>query len=240
MRVLSQSQHHKTSRRARNGAAFFIMRDVTRTDLNPVPQTATKGQQQENGMPALAPTEQYGEIVWMGVVPEGGGLRSVAVDELRLSYAGADDEAHSGLTRPSCVRVKSQWPEGTEIRNVRQLSVLSQEEIDVIAVTCGLPWLDPALLGCSIVVKGISDFTHVPPSSRLQASDGATIVVDMENRPCNLPSREIEIDHPTHGKPFKAAAKDKRGVTAWVQREGVFRVGDKLRLHVPDQRTWRP
>ncbi|MCO4842621.1 MAG: MOSC domain-containing protein [Yoonia sp.] len=191
-------------------------------------------------MPALAPTEQYGEIVWLGRVPPDEGLRSSKMDALSLSYAGAEGEAHSGLTRASCVRVKSQWPECTEIRNVRQLSVMSQEEIDAIAAGCGLDALDPALLGCSIVVKGISDFTHVPPSSRLQSPDGTTIVIDMENRPCNFPGREIEADHPTHGKPFKAAAAGKRGVTAWVEREGVFRVGDKLRLHVPDQRAWRP
>jgi len=191
-------------------------------------------------MPALAPTEQYGEITWLGSVPPDAGLRSMARDALQLTYAGAQGEAHSGLTRASCVRVKAQWQQGTEIRNERQLTVLSQEEIDVIAAACGLDWLDPALLGCSIVVKGISDFTHVPPSSRLQAPNGTTLVVDMENRPCNLPAREIESDHPTHGKPFKSAATGKRGVTAWVQREGTIKLGDKLRLHVPDQRAWRP
>lgn len=191
-------------------------------------------------MPALAPTEQYGEITWLGAVPPDAGLRSVAAREMHLTYAGATGEAHSGLTRASCVRVKSQWPQGTEIRNERQLSVLSQEEIDAIAAECGLETLDPALLGCSIVVKGISDFTHVPPSSRLQAENGTTIVVDMENRPCVLPAREIEIDHPTHGKPFKAVAQGRRGVTAWVQHEGMLKVGDILRLHVPDQRSWRP
>ncbi len=191
-------------------------------------------------MPALAPTEQYGEIIWLGTVPEGGGLRSVAQDTLTLTYAGAQGEAHSGLTRPSCARVKSQWPQGTEIRNVRQLSVLSQEELDEIAQDCGMSALDPQLLGCSMIVRGISDFTHVPPSSRLQGPSGVTLVIDMENRPCVLPAREIEMDHPTHGKPFKAAATGKRGVTAWVEHEGELRVGDTLRLHVPDQRAWRP
>lgn len=191
-------------------------------------------------MPALAPTQQIGEIVWIGTVAPNAGLRSVSMPALTMTYAGAEGEAHSGLTRASCVRVRAQWPEGTEIRNVRQLSVMSQEEIDEIAADCSLDTLDPALLGCSVVVKGISDFSHVPPSSRLQSEDGTTIVVDMQNRPCNLPSREIELDHPTHGKPFKAAAKGKRGVTAWVEREGTFRVGDKVTLHVPDQRAWRP
>ena len=191
-------------------------------------------------MPALTPTQQIGEIVWVGAVPDNAGLRSVAGSALTLTYAGAQGEAHSGLTRASCVRVKSQWPEGTEIRNVRQLSVMSQEEINEIAAQCGLDTLDPALLGCSLVVKGISDFSHVPPSSRLQSPDGTTIVIDMQNRPCNLPAREIEADHPSHGKPFKAAAKGKRGVTAWVEREGRFAIGDKVTLHVPDQRAWRP
>lgn len=191
-------------------------------------------------MPALTPTQQIGEIVWIGTVAPNAGLRSEPAPALTMTYAGAQGEAHSGVTRASCVRVRAQWPEGTEIRNVRQLSVMSQEEIDEIAADCGLDILDPALLGCSVVVKGISDFSHVPPSSRLQSADGTTIVVDMQNRPCNLPAREIEIDHPTHGKPFKAAAKGKRGVTAWVEREGTFRVGDAVTLHVPDQRAWRP
>ena len=191
-------------------------------------------------MPALTPTQQIGEIVWIGTVAPNAGLRSEPAPALTMTYAGAQGEAHSGVTRASCVRVRAQWPEGTEIRNVRQLSVMSQEEIDEIAADCGLDALDPALLGCSVVVKGISDFSHVPPSSRLQSADGTTIVVDMQNRPCNLPAREIEIDHPTHGKPFKAVAKGKRGVTAWVEREGTFRVGDAVTLHVPDQRAWRP
>jgi len=70
-------------------------------------------------MPALTPTQQIGEIVWIGTVAEGAGLRSTAADMLDMSYAGPKGEAHSGLTRPSCVRVKAQWPKGTEIRNVR-------------------------------------------------------------------------------------------------------------------------
>ncbi|MEJ6397185.1 MOSC domain-containing protein [Yoonia sp. 208BN28-4] len=189
-------------------------------------------------MPALKPTDLYGEITWIGTVPEDAGLQSVARDVLTLTYAGPEGEAHSGLTRPSCVRVKSQWPPGTEIRNVRQLSVMSQEEIDEIAVDCGLENLDPALLGATLVIRGIPDFTHVPPSSRLQNADLSTLVIDMENRPCVLPGREIEAEYPGAGAKFKPAAKDKRGVTAWVEHEGEMRVGDKLRLHVPDQRAW--
>ncbi len=190
-------------------------------------------------MPALAPTSYYAEIAWLGMVPSGEGLRATQADALELTYAGATGEDHSGLTRASCVRVSAQWPQGTEIRNVRQLSVLSAEEIKLIAAGCGLDTIDPQLLGASLVLRGIPDFTHVPPSSRLIAENGTAIVVDMANRPCIYPGKEIERDHPGHGKAFKAAAKGMRGVTAWVEKPGVLRVGDRLRLHVPDQPVWQ-
>jgi len=104
----------------------------------------------------------------------------------------------------------------------------------------GLERLDPSYMGATLVIEGIADFTHIPPSSRLQAETGATIVVDMENRPCMLPAREIEADMPGVGKAVKAAAKDRRGVTAWVEREGVLTLGARMRLHIPDQRPWAP
>ena len=98
--------------------------------------------------------------------------------------------------------------------------------------------LDPGLLGVSVVLRGIPDFTHVPPSSRLQGPDGVTLTVDMENLPCNLPAREIEKDEPGHGKAFKRAAEGRRGVTAWVERPGTLRPGDRLALWLPAQRGW--
>ena len=192
-------------------------------------------------MPALAPTDITGKIVWIGYVPDrDAALASTSLQEAQLTFAGIPGEAHGGLTRPSCSRVVSQHPRGTEIRNTRQLSVVSQEELDEIAADCGLQTLNPALVGASLVISGIPDFTHLPPSSRLQMPDGATLVVDMENRPCHLPAKPINADHPGAGDRFKAAAKGKRGITAWVEREGIMRVGDTVRLHVPDQRAWRP
>lgn len=191
-------------------------------------------------MPELIPTDHYAKIVWMGKVPQDRpDIRSQAVQEAFASYAGLEGDYHAGLTRKSCVRVKSQHPEGTEIRNVRQFSIVSAEELDAIAAVIGLETLDPVLLGASIVVEGIDDFTHVPPNARLQAANGTTIVVDMQNGPCNFPAREIEKNVPGHGKGFKAAAKGRRGVCAWVEREGQLKVGDTLRLHIPGQRVWR-
>lgn len=190
-------------------------------------------------MPELVPTDFHATVTWMGTVPvDRPDIRSQAIPSAQLSYAGLANDHHGGLTRPSCVRVKSQYAPGTEIRNTRQLSILSVEELAVIAAQIGVDAIDPVLLGASIVVKGIPDFTHIPPASRLQGETGTTLTIDMLNGPCNLPAREIEKEAPGHGKGFKAAALGRRGVTAWVEREGMLSVGDRLRLHVPGQRAW--
>jgi hypothetical protein len=90
-----------------------------------------------------------------------------------------------------------------------------------------------------MVIEGIPDFSHIPPGSRLQGASGATLVVNLNNRPCTIPSRAIEAAHPGFGKAFKPAAEGRRGVVAWVEREGSFALGDTLRLHIPDQRGWK-
>ncbi|MBE0413505.1 MOSC domain-containing protein [Yoonia sp.] len=192
-------------------------------------------------MPALKPTDITGQVVWIGFVTDRDtSLCAEPLPDAALTFAGIPGETHGGLTRLSCSRVTSQHPRNTEIRNVRQLSIVSAEELAAIATDCGLDTLDPALIGASLVVQGIPDFSHLPPSSRLQLPDGATLVVDMQNRPCNLPAKVINTRHPGAGDAFKRAAKGRRGVTAWVEREGRLRVGDAVRLHVPDQRAWRP
>lgn len=191
-------------------------------------------------MPALKKTELVGVLDWIGYVPDrAASLLSVPLPAADLIYGGIAGEAHGGLTRPSCSRVISQHQRGTDIANVRQLCVMSREELDLIAADCGMAALDPRYAGASLVIAGIPDLTHLPPSSRLQFASGATIVVDMENRPCHLPAKGLNADHPGKGDAFKQAAKGRRGVTAWVERQGAISLGDRVVLHVPDQRRWR-
>jgi hypothetical protein len=194
-------------------------------------------------MPAMVKTEITGRVVWLGRQPvpvKDLVITAEPLAEMPLSFAGPPGEVHAGETRPSCSRVVTQHPKGTTIRNVRQLCIVSAEEMAAVAQELGLAAFDYAWVGASIVVEGIPDFTHVPPSSRLQGPDGVTLVVDMENLPCQEPAVTIEKVRPGQGKGFKAAAKGRRGVTAWVEREGVLRPGDVLTLHVPGQRPWAP
>lgn len=192
-------------------------------------------------MPALVPTDHTARVVWLGYQPvpvERLVITSVPLEAMPLGFAGFEGEVHAGVTRPSCSRVTKQHPKGTEIRNVRQLCVVSAEEMAEVARDMGLVAMDYAWVGASLVLEGIPDLTHLPPSSRLQGPDGVTLVVDMENLPCQEPAVTIGKALPGQGKGFKTAAQGKRGVTAWVEREGVFRLGDEVRLHVPAQRGW--
>lgn len=194
-------------------------------------------------MPALIKTDHVGTVAWLGHQPvpvEKLIITSEPVAEMPLTFAGPPHEVHAGLTRPSCSRVLTQHPRGTTIRNVRQLCLVGAEEMAAVAAELGLDEFDYAWVGASVVIAGLPDFTHLPPSSRLQGPDGVTLVIDMENHPCVEPAATIEKARPGHGKAFKAAAKDRRGVTAWVEREGTLRIGDTLTLHVPAQRGWTP
>ena len=190
-------------------------------------------------MPALLPTTFTGRVTWLGVNNDRDQtLRNVAVAEMELTFAGHKGESRAGLTRPSCSRVIGQYPRGTEIRNTRQICMVSAEELAQIAADMGIEAVEPAWLSTSIVIEGIPDFTLIPPASRLITNNGTAITVDMENRPCNLPARVIDEDMPDKGRAFKLAAKGVRGVTGWIEREGMLRVNDEITLHIPDQPTW--
>lgn len=190
-------------------------------------------------MPALKPTDFYATLTFIGRNADREvTLRTEPLTSVDLRFGGIEGESRGGITRPSCSRVVSQHPKGTTIANVRQFSVVSAEELAQIAGIMGVEVLDPGWIGASLVVEGLPDFSNIPPSSRLQNEAGTTIVIDMHNRPCHLPAKVIDEDAPGKGRAFKDAAQGRRGVMAWVEREGPLAVGDRLRLHVPDQPVW--
>ncbi|WP_424933664.1 MOSC domain-containing protein [Amaricoccus macauensis] len=192
-------------------------------------------------MAVLNPTELTGQVIYLGINPSReGGHVTQAVDRVVLTFEGIEGEAHSGLTRRSCARVTRQYDKGTEIRNTRQISILSREDLAHTANSLGIPELKPEWVGASIVFEGLPDLTLLPPSSRLIFDGGVSLTVDMENAPCTIISREIERHHPGKGKDYRAAALHFRGVTAWVERPGEIGLGEVARLHVPPQRLYPP
>lgn len=193
-------------------------------------------------MAILTPTGITGRVVFLGVVRDrAASLRSDPVQTLELRFDGIEGNSHAGLTRPSCSRVKAQHPRrGTPIRNTRQVSLVSAEELAATAAALGLDALPPEWVGANLVLEGVPDLTRIPPAARLVFAGGAVLTVDVENAPCQFPAREIEAERPGQGKGYVAAARGRRGLTAWVEREGALSLGEAVRVDVPPQRPWPP
>ena len=166
------------------------------------------------------------------------GFEKTDTDILRLLFSGPEGDCHTGLTRKSDSRTLPLYKRDIDIRNVRQVTILAQEELDDIARRLDIPAIDPSWFGANIVVTGIPDFTLLPPSTRLQFPSGATLVMDMENAPCSQIAKVVERHHP--GTQFKVveAATHKRGVTAWVEREGDVAAGDAIKIVIPPNRLY--
>ena len=167
-------------------------------------------------------------------------VASGAVDRLALTFEGITGDSHRGSIRPSDVRVKKQYEDGTPIRNVRQLTIVSEEDLAQIAKNLNIDHILPEWLGANVCVSGIPAFTLISPSTRLIFSSGAAVVVDAENEPCIYPGKEVAKAAPIEAKNFAKAAQNLRGITAWVEREGDISVGDSIEVHLPPQRIWPP
>lgn len=191
-------------------------------------------------MPILRPTKVSGRVDAVLLSSERQpSLEKRRVEAVKATYAGFDGDCHGGETRSSCVRVRAQYEIGTEIRNTRQISILSVEELAVVAAEMGIAEVDPQWVGANLLISGIPDLTQLPPSSRLIFDGGASLVVDMENGPCKYPGEVIEGYHPGKGGLFPKAALGRRGVTAWVERQGMIHAGDAVALHIPPQRLYQ-
>ena len=159
------------------------------------------------------------------------------LDVLTLTYEGIPGDRHAGLYRDSGPR-EPWYPRGTPMRNERQLSILSKEEMAELAAALAIDELRPEWIGGNILLSGVPQFSQVPPRTLLMFPSGATIRIDGDNGPCKKSGAAIAAHLP--GRPdlefgFVKAAKHKRGILGWVEREGQVRPGDVARLRIWQQ-----
>ena len=160
--------------------------------------------------------------------------------EARVSFEGLEGDRHAGLTRLADVRTP--WfPKGTPVRNTRQLSLVSSEELAEVAEALAVPKVLAAWLGANLELAGVPNLTHLPPGTRLFFPGDAVLAVEGENEPCTGPGRVIEAHYPDREKlasRFVKAAWQRRGLVAWVERPGVIRAGDGVRVMLPKPVTY--
>ncbi len=82
------------------------------------------------------------------------------MDKLDFDYGGIPGDLHFGLTKKAGAR-EPMFSKGTEIFNRRQISIVSIEECDQIALKMGVPSILPEWLGANVAVSGIHDFTSL-------------------------------------------------------------------------------
>jgi hypothetical protein len=190
-------------------------------------------------MPLMTKARSTGKVEMLLLAPDrAAGLEKAATGSLRLSFDGIEGDCHSGLLRASDSRTLQQYKRDTPIRNVRQVTLLSVEELAEVAAAMEIPEVKPEWVGANLVTSGIPDLTLLPPSTRMQFPSGATLVVDMENAPCRQVSDVIRQYHGDKALSFVKHANHKRGLTAWVEREGMIAAGDAITLWIPPQRHW--
>jgi hypothetical protein len=173
--------------------------------------------------------------IFVGRDPEA--LEKMLVPNVRVTLEGFEGDKHAGLTRLADVRV-SHYPEGAVIRNTRQVSIVSREELEQIAKALNVSSVSADWLGANLNLLGIPNLTQLPPSTRLFFPQDAVLVIDGENEPCIGPGRVIQNHYPDVPRlvsAFPKAAIHKRGLVAWVERAGMIVTGDTVRVDLPPQ-----
>lgn len=150
-------------------------------------------------------------------------------EQLNLTPEGIEGDTHSGLNMISG---------GEEIRNNRQVSLVSVDEMEDIAQAMDLPSIDAGWIGSNLLIEGIQDLSKLPSGTRLLFARETVLVIAEENTPCTSAGRAVQEQYPHKLKLsslFSKAALGKRGLLAWVEQPGEIRVGDKVLAQLPSK-----
>jgi MOSC domain-containing protein YiiM len=179
------------------------------------------------------------QAVLLGMTP--GNLVTTRQAEVKVTFAGFEGDQHAGLTRQADGRTPY-YPRGTEIRNDRQVSIVSIEELEQIAATLDLSELRPEWLGANLLLSGIPRLTRLPPNTRLVFEEGAVLIVQAENLPCVGPGKVLAavFNRPELEFRFPRAAIGLRGLVACVEKPGTISVGEFVTAEVPEQILYQP
>ena len=162
---------------------------------------------------------------------------SAEVSSLSLTFDGIAGDYHSGATRYSGGR-EPWYPRGTEMRNERQLSILSREELAVVAKRLDIAEIKPEWIGCSMLLHGIENLSRLPPRTMLFFDGGVTVKIDGDNGPCKVSGYAIANHYEGRddiGFEFSKQAKNIRGLVGWVEKPGIIEQGEKFVARIPAQ-----
>ncbi len=177
-------------------------------------------------------------------IADGKDFETRPVETLPLGFEGIAGDVHGGTTRKSSSR-EPWYPRGTEIRNERQLTIVSNEELAVVAAAMDLPEIRPEWIGANLLFEGVPRLTFLPAGTLLFFKGGVTIKVDAQNAPCRIAGKRLAKragmeDVEGGALAFPKAAARLRGVTAWVEKPGTIALGEDFTVRIPEQWIYAP
>lgn len=183
----------------------------------------------------MAQVDWVGDVVGVFVASRPETLLSERVQRVAVEFGGFPGDKHAGWTRRADARVPW-YPRGTVIRNERQVSLVSTEELAAIAAALGVGEVRAEWLGANLELRGIPGLTQLPPRARLVFAGGAVLNVEQENNPCRGPGNEIarQLGQRALASRFPKAALHLRGLVATVERPGSIAEGDGVVINLPD------
>ena len=179
-------------------------------------------------------TDLQGRAISVLVCRNPDSLESTSVESVDVDLEGLRGDKHAGFTRPADGRTP-RYPRGTPIRNDRQVSLVSEEEMALVAAALQVPEVRPEWVGANVLLAGIPGLSHLPPNTTLRFAAGVVLIVQRDNRPCKGPGRLLASHY---GRPdlesgFPARAIGLRGVVACVEHAGTLHAGEEVEVHFP-------
>lgn len=191
------------------------------------------------------PAKKVKGVVTSILTANGSDFVSNPVDELSLTYEGIEGDFHAGMIRKSGGR-EPWYTRGTQMRNERQISILSVEELAEISTGLGVEEVEAGWIGANLVLQDIPNMSYLPPRTLLFFEGGVTLRVDGYNAPCRLAGGSIAkhcgVDAPDGdykktdmALSFKSASHMKRGLVAWVEVPGIIKAGEVVTARIWEQ-----
>ena len=161
---------------------------------------------------------------------------TVRRDELVFDLQGIKGDRHQGYETVSGNRFTTLYPKGTKVRNNRQWSAISSNEVIEISRNLGIQnRLTPELLGVNILLEGVDNISQLPSMRYLVLSpydkfeprrpEDVTLVIYGQALPCTIagkalvePFRDDSLE-----KEFPKCALGLRATTGWVEKGGIIK-----------------
>lgn len=160
---------------------------------------------------------------------------SIPVNEIEFSFEGLPGDKHFGLTAFALTK-HPEYKGKIEVRNSRQISILSVEELSSISVEIGVPEIKAEWLFPNLLVSGIPYLSQLPPGTMFYFDGGLIIYNGGQNFPCKI-VKDIIFEKYPHvegiDKKFIKAAWDKRGLLGWVEHPEKLNVGSSFKVVLP-------